>query len=205
MTDRYPIPAARHLAETEVQRSRFIAVAAPAAEVAEARALLQELRAAHPGASHHVHAFRVGFGASLTEGMSDDGEPPGTAGRPTLAVLAGSGLGDVALVTVRYFGGSKLGTGGLVRAYTQAAQAVLEGLPRAWRERRLQLLLRLAYPSYEPLRRLLDQAGAAVLEQDFGAEVALLVELPEAGVTGLLAAFEELTAGRGRWESPRSR
>lgn len=200
MSDRYPIPAARHQAELEVQRSHFIAVVDPATDVATARALLQELRAAHPSASHHVHAFRVGFGASLTEGMSDDGEPPGTAGRPSLAVLAGSGLGDVALVTVRYYGGVKLGTGGLVRAYTQAAQAALEGLPRSWRERRARLRLGLAYPSYEPLRRLLDQAGAEVLEQDFGAEVTVLVELPEAGAPGLTAAFEELTAGRGRWE-----
>lgn len=200
MADRYPIPAARHEVAIEVQRSRFIAVADRAAEVAEARALLHELRAAHPSASHHVHAFRVGFGASLTEGMSDDGEPPGTAGRPSLAVLAGSGLGDVCLVTVRYFGGTKLGTGGLVRAYTQAAQAVLEGLPRAWRERLARLRLTLAYPAYEPLRRLLDPAGAQVVDQAFGTEVALCVELPAAGVPGLVAAFEELTAGRGRWE-----
>lgn len=198
MAIRYPIPAARHQAETVVLRSRFIAVADLADDVAGARALLQELRAAHPAASHHVHAFRVGFGASLTEGLSDDGEPPGTAGRPTMAVLAGSGLGDVCLVTVRYFGGAKLGTGGLVRAYTQAAQAVLEGLPRTWHEEKRVLRVRLGYHAYEPLRRLLDAQGARVLDEAFGADVTVELEVATDRAAALADAVREATAGQAQ-------
>jgi len=198
MATRYPVPAARHQVETVVLRSRFIAVADLAADVAAARALLQELRAAHPVASHHVHAFRVGFGASLTEGQSDDGEPPGTAGRPTMAVLAGSGLGDVCLVTVRYFGGAKLGTGGLVRAYTQAAQAVLEGLPRAWHEERRRLRVRLGYHAYESLRRLLDARGGEVLAEAFGADVTVDLELAADRAADLADAVREATAGQAQ-------
>src|ERR671921_1142335 len=88
------------------------------------------IRAEMPDAAHHVYAYIVGHGATTTLGMSDDGEPSGTAGRPVMAVLKGSGLGDVALVITRYFGGTLLGTGGLVRAYGDAAKAVLAILPR---------------------------------------------------------------------------
>ena len=82
-------------------------------------------------ASHNVPAFVVGYGNAVTAHCNDDGEPSGTAGRPMLAVLQGSGLGDAAVVVTRYFGGTKLGTGGLVRAYGDAVRAVLEIAPRA--------------------------------------------------------------------------
>lgn len=198
MSVRYPIPAARQQTETVVLRSRFLTVVDLAPDMATARALLQDLRAAHPAASHHVHAFRVGHGASLTEGMSDDGEPPGTAGRPTMAVLAGSGLGDVCLVTVRYFGGTKLGTGGLVRAYTQAAQAVLEGLPRAWHEEKRRLSVLMAYSAYEPVRRLLDIHGAEVLAEDFGAGVTVELRTAADRAAFLADALREATSGQAR-------
>lgn len=198
MTARYPIPATRKQVETVVLRSRFLAVVDLAPDVATARALLQGLRAAHPAASHHVHAFRVGHGASLTEGMSDDGEPPGTAGRPTMAVLAGSGLGDICLVTVRYFGGTKLGTGGLVRAYTQAAQAVLEGLPRRWQEEKRRLSVLMTYSAYEPVRRLLDHHGAEVLAEDFGAGVTVELRTAADRAAELADALREATSGQAR-------
>ena len=91
--------------------------------VKEAKAFLAAVRAEMPDANHHVYAYRVGFGNSVIEGMSDDGEPSGTSGPPVLAVLRGSGIGDVIVVVTRYFGGTKLGTGGLVRAYSDAARA----------------------------------------------------------------------------------
>ena len=120
MAEGYPVPTGEAVIEIEVKRSRFIGYAAPAATVEAARGFIESVRQRHPDASHHVYAFEVGHGASVTHGMSDDGEPSGTAGRPALVVVENHELGDVVAVVVRYFGGTKLGTGGLVRAYTQA-------------------------------------------------------------------------------------
>ena len=133
------IPAGPARTEIRASNSRFIASAAPAATVEAARAFIAGVRAEMPDASHHVYAYIVGHGATTTLSMTDDGEPPGTAGRPVMAVLKGSGLGDVALVITRYFGGTLLGTGGLVRAYGDAAKAVLAILPRMEKIERREL------------------------------------------------------------------
>ena len=109
--NRYFIPARETRTEIIVVNSRFIATAAPAFTVDEAKAFVARIRAEFADASHNVPAFVVGHGSSVIAHCSDDGEPSGTAGRPALAVLQGSGLGDAAVVT-RYFGGTKLGTGG---------------------------------------------------------------------------------------------
>ncbi|MFN2242462.1 MAG: IMPACT family protein, partial [Anaerolineae bacterium] len=115
--DRYPIPARETRTEIQVLNSRFIATAAPVFSVEEAKAFVTRIRDEFADATHNVPAYLVGYGASVVAHCTDDGEPSGTAGRPALAVLRGSGLGDVAVVVTRYFGGTKLGTGGLVRAY----------------------------------------------------------------------------------------
>src|SRR3954469_1102863 len=116
----YRIPAATTRIENEVSRSRFIATLANAPSFQEARDFIASIRAEMPDANHHVYAFKVGYGSSVIEGMSDDGEPSGTAGPPVLAVLRGADIGDAVLVVTRYFGGTKLGTGGLVHAYGDA-------------------------------------------------------------------------------------
>src|SRR5919112_241403 len=140
------------------------------------------IRAEMPDAAHHVYAYIVGHGATTTLGMSDDGEPSGTAGRPVMAVLKGSGLGDVALVVTRYFGGTLLGTGGLVRAYGDATKAVLAVLPRAEKIERRELRIALPSAAYEPARRLLAAHAGSILQEEFAAEVALRVSLPLAEV-----------------------
>lgn len=117
--------------ETEVRRSRFIALVRRADSEDEARALVSEARSLYPDARHHCSAFVVDVpGASRVERSSDDGEPAGTAGMPMLEVLRGAGLTNVVAVVVRYFGGTKLGTGGLVRAYSEAVQGALAVTPR---------------------------------------------------------------------------
>src|SRR5690348_11583424 len=165
------IPAARARAELRASNSRFIATVAPAASVEAARAFIAEIRAEMPDATHHVYAYIVGHGATTTLGMSDDGEPSGTAGRPAMAVLRGSGLGDVALVVTRYFGGTLLGTGGLVHAYGDAAKAVLAALPREEKIERSELRVVLPYAAYEPARRLIAAHACDVLEEEFAADV----------------------------------
>ena len=194
----YDIPASRRQIELVVLGSCFIATADAAPTVADARALLAEQRALRPDATHHAHAFAVGFGASVVHGMSDDGEPAGTAGRPLLAVVNGSGLGDVCVVVTRYFGGTKLGSGGLVRAYTQAGQEVLAELPRVRKIARSDLEIRLAYNAYEPLLRLVDAAEGEVLGTDFGEDVAVRLRLATDLADAFADAVRELTAGRAQ-------
>src|SRR5579871_3558271 len=128
MSDGYLIPAQTTRVTTAVSNSRFVTTIGLVTTVDEAKAFLSAVRAEMSDANHHVYAYRVGFGNSVIEGMSDDGEPSGTSGPPVLAVLRGSGIGDVIVVVTRYFGGTKLGTGGLVRAYGDAARTGLEAL-----------------------------------------------------------------------------
>ncbi len=196
MSSAYPVPAGRHRVEITVQRSRFIATADHTATVEAAKALIEAVRREHRDATHHVHAFAVGHGASVIRGAGDDGEPPGTAGRPTLAVVDGSGLGDVCVVTARYFGGVKLGTGGLVRAYTEAAQRVLAEIPRAIHEVRRVVRLVVPYAQYEPVLRVIDAHGGKLRTQGFTADVDLTADFPAEDVDAFAAAIAALTSGR---------
>src|SRR6056297_2586324 len=122
-----PAGAARF--ELEVKRSRFIAEIQSCTDRRTAERHIDQQRANHPHAAHVVYAFSLGERNSQQFGMSDDGEPKGTAGRPALEVLKGSGVTDCVLTIVRYFGGTKLGTGGLVHAYGDAAKGVFSVLP----------------------------------------------------------------------------
>jgi uncharacterized YigZ family protein len=193
---RYPIPAGPARAELLVANSRFIATADHAPSVDAARALVAAARAAMPDASHHCFAFLVGYGASVVAGMGDDGEPAGTAGRPMLAVLRGADLGDVAVVVTRYFGGTLLGTGGLVRAYGGATRAVLELLPRAEHVVLRPLVARVSYGAYAVARRALEEAGALIDGEAFAAEVRLSARVPADAYADALAALGEATAGQ---------
>lgn len=196
MDTRYPIPASTARAEIVVVNSRFISTAGPTPDVESARAFIAGIRAALPGATHHCFAYLVGFGASVTAGMSDDGEPAGTAGRPMLAVLRGAGLGDVTVVVTRYFGGTLLGTGGLVRAYGDAVKAVLEVLPRGERVDLLPLTTRVSYGAYAAARRALEGLGATIAEEAFGADVRLTAQVPADDYARAVAALAEATAGQ---------
>ena len=202
MSGRYPIPAARHRVELFVQRSRFIATADHAPTVAAAKGLLAELRAELPDASHHVHAFVVGFGGTVTLGTSDDGEPAGTAGRPALKVLQNAGLGDVCVVVTRYFGGTKLGTGGLVKAYTEATQLVLSTLPRVARVQRTALRVSLPYDAYDSLKRLCGAYEAEIEGEAFGEAVTVALSVPDDAVAALRRDLGDATRGRAVVEVP---
>jgi len=195
-SSRYPIPAQTTRVETTVVNSRFIATIGEARSVGDARAFVEAVRWEFHDATHNVYAFRAGYGASVTEGMSDDGEPPGTAGRPALAVLRGADLGDVVLVITRYFGGTKLGTGGLVRAYTEAAQAALAALPVAQRIERQQGLIAVPYPLYEPVRLLVESHGGKIEAEDFSGDVTLTVLFAVDACADFEAALAGLSAGR---------
>ncbi|PJF48657.1 MAG: DUF1949 domain-containing protein [Chloroflexi bacterium] len=196
MSARYPIPAAETRVETRVLNSRFICTVAEARTVAEALAFIRRVKTELSDANSHAYAYRIGFGASVMDGCNDGGEPGGTAGRPMLAVLQGSGLGDVVAVVSRYFGGTKLGTGGLVRAFGGALQAALDALPRAERVERRQCLLEVPYPLYERVKRLIAARDDVLPEDEtFGACVLLTMSVAEESIADLRRALSDLSAG----------
>lgn len=192
---KYLIPARDARTEIMVSNSRFIATAAPVFSPEEARAFIQQIRAEFADATHHVPAFLIGHGASVMAHCSDDGEPSGTAGRPVLAVLQGSGLGDVAVVVTRYFGGTKLGTGGLVRAYSDATKNVLAVLPRAERIPTHTIMAALPYSYFERARSLVNKFHGQMLDETFGADVTITARFPQRMVGAFQNDLMELTNG----------
>jgi uncharacterized YigZ family protein len=189
------IPKTRTRTEIRVSNSVFITSVAPAFTVKEAQAFIREIRAEMPDASHHVYAFKIGYGASVSEGMSDDGEPSGTSGPPALAVLRGSGVGDVVLVITRYFGGTKLGTGGLVAAYTAAAKAGFEALETEEKVERIRLVISLNYSLLELARRLLGRFDCEIESESFAQEVSMTFTVPEEFRARLSCELGDLSNG----------
>lgn len=169
-------------AELEEKGSRFLAGIAPAPDEAAARAFLDRLRDEHPDATHHCYAWRVGRrdggpGAPLVERSSDDGEPGGTAGAPILEVLRGRKLEDVAAVVVRWYGGTNLGKGGLVRAYGGAARAAAEALTLVRRVPVAKIDLEVGYDLLGAVMRLVRPPAVELAGESYG----------DAGVTVTLA------------------
>lgn len=197
----YPVPARWHRAELSARRSRFIATLAPAPDESAVQALIQAVREEYPDATHHCWAYVVGPpGDTARVGMGDDGEPHGTAGRPMLTTLLHSGVGDVAAVVTRYFGGVKLGRGGLVRAYSGAVADALDHLPTDSRVQRVEVRLWLDYPHVDGVFRLLEELEGERLEEEYGAAVSLRVSIPDGLLQKLGRGVADATGGTGRVE-----
>lgn len=196
MSENRFIPAAPVQIETVVVNSRFIADASPAFSVDEAKAFIAEVKAKFPDANHHVPAFLIGHGNSVTAHCSDDGEPTGTAGRPVLSVVQGSGLGDIVVVVTRYFGGTKLGTGGLVRAYSGAAREVLDAMPRAVKIATYTVMIVITYTLFERLRLLVVKHGGKILDEDFGADVMVSAQFAIEALEPFQNELREMTQGK---------
>jgi uncharacterized YigZ family protein len=172
------IPACTVETEINVLNSRFIATLGPVSNVDEAKEFTTQVRLRYPDATHHVVAYVIGFGSSLTTHCNDAGEPSGTAGRPALSVLQGSGFGDIIAVITRYFGGTKLGTGGLVRAYSDAVKAGLAVLPKARKIATYTILVVLQYTFLERLRQITKKNQGNILEESFAADITSTIQLP---------------------------
>ena len=196
MARRYPIPAEETREEIRVSNSRFIVTAAPAFSVDEAKAFIKKVQAEFSDASHNVPAFLIGYGPSVTAHCNDDGEPSGTAGRPMLAVLQGSGLGDIVVVVTRYFGGTKLGTGGLVRAYGDAVKAVLENLPLAEKVPTHTVMMAVPYNLFEQVKLLIGAHNGRVLDEEFAADVTITAQFAVEQFDDFQNALRELSHGR---------
>ena len=192
---KHRVPATECRAEVTVVNSRFIAIAAPAFSVEEARSVIQRIRNEFPDATHHVPAYLIGYGSSTIEHCNDDGEPAGTAGKPILNVLKGSGIGNIVVVVVRYFGGTKLGTGGLVKAYQQAAKAVLADLPLAIQVKACEIECQLSYSDYQKIARLVENYEGKELRVTFAELVSLQLQLPQSELVNFERSVRDMTRG----------
>lgn len=182
----YPIPKQRIRQETEIRKSRFITTLAPVTDAVQVQAFLNDIKQEFPDASHHCWAFLLGRPKSSAHvGMSDDGEPKGTAGRPMLTVLLHAEVGDVMVIVTRYFGGTKLGTGGLQRAYSDCVKQTLSDLETSQRVNYCSIKLQLDYADFDPLQRQLNQLQALIGKADYTDRIALTVQLPEQHLTQL--------------------
>jgi uncharacterized YigZ family protein len=179
-------------AELDIRKSRFIAYAIPVADRDAAMDALRRLREEHPTATHVCWALLAG-GQS---GMSDDGEPSGTAGRPILEVLRHHDLDGVLAAVVRYYGGVKLGAGGLVRAYTDAIATALQDAPRVERIALASLSVEIGYPDEARVRRWIEQENHTLDGSAYGMNVLLTIGMPVTAIDAAREALRDMTQGR---------
>ena len=178
-------------AEYEEKKSRFIGQVAHVETEDEAVAFLNGIRAANPQARHNVYAYELRAGNRVR--YSDDGEPARTSGMPTLEVIQHAELKDVICVTTRYFGGTLLGTGGLVRAYTKAAQDAFGAARVVTFAECVDLVVSVGYPLYDQLSHWLSDQGIQVLSTDFAGDVAVEVRVLATEAAAVQTAITELT------------
>ena len=200
---RFPIPAADAAApfQTEIiiRRSRFLTHCAHTPGMEAARAFVEQIRTKHADATHNCWAFVAGApGHSGQVGFSDDGEPHGTAGRPMLQVLLHCGIGEISVVVTRWFGGVKLGTGGLVRAYQDSVRDVLADLPQEERVPRCLARVEVDFAHLDRLHRLLPELEARVRDEAYGARAVLSISLPAARREEFAVLLAGRTDGRAR-------
>ncbi|WP_346663349.1 YigZ family protein [uncultured Merdimonas sp.] len=178
-------------AEITEKRSRFIATVKPVKTEEEALEFIESLKKQYWDAAHNCFAYIIGNGSKMPlKRCSDDGEPQGTAGRPMLAVLEGESLSDVCVVVTRYFGGVLLGTGGLVRAYSEAVRAGLDASVMITRRRGVKLRIKVDYTGLGKIQYLLAKREIKTLESRYTEAVELTVLVPE---KELAAAEQEIT------------
>jgi uncharacterized YigZ family protein len=183
--------------ETIVNRSRFICNLAPCTSIDEAKAQVKLLQRTHPQASHHCYAFLTkAANDGLGYGYSDDGEPSGTAGKPMLAVLQGGGTGQVCAVVVRYFGGTKLGTGGLQRAYADSVRQALVFLQAKTKIAMAAKTLACQYSQVDDVLHIISQAEGQVIEQEYLQQVQFSLLIPEAKLVLVAQKLQTLSAGK---------
>jgi uncharacterized YigZ family protein len=194
---RYLVPGARHRAEQTIDRSRFICTIQRVSSPADAQKFLREMQNEFPDATHNCWAYLVGAPGSTDRiGMSDAGEPHGTAGRPMLTVLQHSGVGDIAAIVTRYYGGTNLGTGGLVKAYSGTVQLALATMPRVERIDYAAVVVAVGYESISVVQQLLGRFESTAESEEYGEKATFRLRVPVSRVSALRAALLDATSGR---------
>ncbi|WP_019548822.1 YigZ family protein [Streptomyces sulphureus] len=197
--DEFAAVAAEGVHETEINRSRFRCALAPVADEDDARAFVARVRAEHPGANHNCWAYVVGADASVQK-ASDDGEPGGTAGAPMLQMLLRRDVRYTAAVVTRYFGGVKLGAGGLIRAYGGVVGEALDAVGTVRRRRYRLVTVTADHQRAGRLENDLRAGGRTVREVRYGAEVEIELGVPETEIAAFRAWLADATAGGARLE-----
>lgn len=202
MSTPYEIAADEVIDETIVTRSRFICYLKPCASAADAKAFIKSLQVLHPQANHHCYAFIAGRPEnSQLYGFSDDGEPSGTAGKPMLTMLMGSKVGELCAVVVRYFGGTKLGPGGLQRAYGGSVKQALALLPTKIKIPMVRKTLACQYSQVNDVLYFIEQVGGEIIQQDYNETVVLTLALPDEKLALFQQQLQTLSAGQLTLES----
>lgn len=188
--------------DLKIKRSHFLGLAARTTSEAQAREFIASRRALYPDARHHCSAFIIANpGATPTERSNDDGEPSGTAGKPMLEVVRGSQIFDVTVVVTRYFGGTLLGTGGLVRAYSQATTQALEQLSLCRRSQQYLWQLRAPVGEAGRIEAELRAGGANIVQTRWESQATIELASAVANPTELAALVANVTRGQGRLEA----
>jgi uncharacterized YigZ family protein len=191
-----------HRVEESIRRSRFITTLAHAPHADAAHSFVASIRSEFTDATHNCWAFVAGPPGSTTHiGMSDDGEPHGTAGRPMLTALLHGEVGEIVAVCTRYYGGVKLGTGGLSRAYSGGVVLGLESLPTEEKVERVTMDLTVGYPDVDAVQRLIHEAELPILDEAFDARVRYRLGVPIEEVDVLRRRVADLTRGAGSLDS----
>jgi uncharacterized YigZ family protein len=192
----YKIPATQYRTEETIKRSRFIATVAHASTEADAKNFISAIKNEFPDANHNCWAYVAGPpGDTARVGMSDDGEPHGTAGKPMLSVLLHSEVGEIVAVVTRYFGGTKLGTGGLVRAYSGSVKTALAGLSVKEKRDVLSLTVILDYSKIAAAKQMIESFNSEIIEEKYGVDVSFTIELPKDNEESFIRAITDLTRG----------
>ncbi len=174
----HKVPAKPSHYELIEKKSRFITFCEKVTSSQDFKSFLNRLKQQYPDARHFCYGFRIGSQNNAQRGFSDDGEPSGTAGMPILNVIDHSGFSDIAIIVVRYFGGTKLGTGGLARAYSQATNTVLQQLEWTEFQQLQKLILSCEFQQEHQLRYLIGQLEGIITSLDYQQGVTLTVNLP---------------------------
>ncbi len=191
------IPLKTVSVEIVIKKSRFIAIATPLDSPEQAKSHILQSRKEHPDASHVIHAYILGKRGDLFS-MSDDREPRNTAGRPVLEVLKGRGITNILVIVIRYFGGTKLGTGGLVRAYSAAAKEALSCIPVEELIQKTHFSLIISYELYEQAKIILSAHHTETLNVSFETSVTITGNLPEIEYITASEKIKNLSSGRSR-------
>ncbi len=196
-TSRYPIPAATFRCEIEVKHSRFIATIEPTDTPDAALSFISRIKQEFPDATHNCWAYLIGPPGSTDRiGLSDDGEPHGVAGKPMLTTIQHGGIGDITAVVTRYFGGTKLGMGGMVKAYTQAVKTALEQLTVTEKISWIELSIKIGYPLLDNIERLLPEFEVELIDKQFTEQIHLDLKLPEENLSRLQTRLTDLSSGQ---------
>lgn len=191
--DSYPAPATQQRSELEIKRSRFITTAGYARDKKQARHFIDARRQEMPDANHHCWAMVAGQPDDIyQQDQSDDGEPKGTAGKPMLNVLHHSGIGNIVVVVTRYFGGIKLGSGGLVRAYTQSVTESLKTLATERTFISTKMQISLEYSAFNSFIYWMQNTNIIIIEKQFQQSILLTIQTPESARGALKEQLNKL-------------